>query len=158
MANSGRTATPYDLASLCENCLRVFQGYQQTDTHMLLVAGSAISLIKWCRLCSIICSRHKRAVEQADKLGEILDLVEIRYIFFDEIVDQKMNLELRLQLKYTSGWSQYIRFAILPADCKYPYNGSVPHSLTCYFQKLRNTYIRHSTYRLVQNPRPRSIS
>jgi hypothetical protein len=141
MANSGRTATPYNLASLCENCLRVFQGYQKTHTHMLLVAGSAISLIEWCRLCSIICSRHKRAVEQADKSGKILDLVEIRYIFYDEIVDQKVNLELRLKLVYTSRWNQSICFAIVPADCKCTYNVSVPHSLTCHYQQLRNTYI-----------------
>jgi hypothetical protein len=145
MADSIGSVTSYNLGSLCTNCSRIFQGPQYFGIPSVLMSSSAISLIKpeWCRVCSVIWSRHKRFVERAGSTGETLDLLRIEYYFLREDISnpQRSPLRLRLGLNYTSGQAFGAEFAIIPADCKCLQYSLAPDRLISYILKLRNLYI-----------------
>src|ERR1700712_3195096 len=91
----------YDLAPLCTNCSRIFEGPPSIGSiPIFLLASPAIDLIKpkSCCVCSIIWSRYRRLVEAATRLGEPCDLLKVTYSIGRGYISDRQWNDLKLKL------------------------------------------------------------
>lgn len=109
-----------DIGPICDNCTKIFQGEHHMDATAVLIAAPVINSTRpqQCRLCSVICSRHRRFSEMVGGLGKTPECLRVTYYLSPMYHKSDPFLEVRLELHYDIGRKCGIRFAMARAGTR----------------------------------------